>query len=137
MTQLELQYIAQRIKNLTGTAEGTLLPPRQIGPLRVPTVSGLTLVKTENSFNQNIFTLVWNNPEAPNISHYAIYVSNSINQNAVPLGPFETKASPAQVSIPAVQLSRPIFIVQTVMKNGIVSNLNDSPSCVGLAAAGV
>lgn len=137
MTDPELQYVLQRIKNYTGTAEGTLLPPRQIGPLRVPTVSGLQLIKTQNSFNQNIFTLQWINPEAPNISHYAVYVQNAINANAVPIGPYETKTSPVEISLPAQNLSRIIFTVQTVMKNGIVSNLIDSPTCVGLAAAGV
>lgn len=128
----EDKFSLERLKNQTNTAEGSNLPPIQKGAFRVPFVSSLKLLRTQQFFGQTQFTLAWLDPVIDNLSHFSIYVVNAISNNTAPLGPFTCKTSPAQVSIPAQGVSRVTFYVQTVLNNGFTSDLFTGPSCTGV-----
>lgn len=128
----ENSYVVSRLKNQTGTAEGSNLPPRQVGEFRVPFVSNLRLIRSEKTFGNTTFTIAWEDPQGVNISHYAVYVINGINANQPPLGPYITQVSPAQIPLPSQAITRVVFLVQTVLKNGLVSDFDSSPTCTGL-----
>lgn len=127
ITQPEIQSTVERIHNSLNTAEGSVLPPKQSGPSRVPIISNLKILSQKTSFGINLITLTWDIPQATNLDGYQIYYS--INN--------QTYVSPLRVQSPAVTL--PIFsdnspnqrasiAVQTILKNGFVSDLTLSPT---------
>lgn len=128
----EDKFALNRLKNQTAAAEGTSLPPRQKGEFRVPFVSNFRLVSTTQFFGATQFVLSWDQPAIPNIDHYSIWVINAINANAAPLGPYTSLVSPATISIPAQDVARVTFYVQTVLTNGFSSDLFTGPSCTGV-----
>jgi len=128
----ELEFILSRLVNLTNSAEGSTLPPKQAGALRVPVVSNLKLLRIQAYFGNTQFTIAWNEPtriSPAQISHFNVYVFGAVADSTQPIGPFAAKRSPAEVRIRAQNSNTPIsFIVQTVLKNGQVSDITFSPS---------
>lgn len=128
-------YTLNRLINYTKTAEGPIVPNRlQGGNERVYTVSGLRVVKTERVGANTNFTLVWSQPteqQADQLSFYQVFV---LDQNAGITQPLSTtlaRSSPAIVSIAAPEGSVFTFLVQTMLKNGQVSDIMASPTCTG------
>jgi len=130
-------YVISRLTNVTGTAEGSNLPPRQQGSFRVPFVTGLQLVKTTSYFGGTQFTLIWLEPNdfSKFIDHYSIYVTGLLENNFQPLGPYTVKQSPATIRVQTNAAARIAFYVQTVLKNGMASDILSSPSCTGTTIA--
>ncbi len=125
------RFTLLRLMNPNGAAEGSNLAPKQVGQFRVPFVTNFRLVRTTAIGTQTQFTLTWDNPTDPTISHYAVYIILSTSPAAPPLGPFNTQASPAQVTIPTTGRVKVTFVVQTVLNNGMVSSFENSPTCAG------
>jgi len=124
----ENQALIEKITNSTNTAEGSVLPPRQVGPTRVPIVTGLRLLSSESSFMSAIFTLTWTPPVAPNIAGYNIYVKIG---NRTPSAVAQAVSAPAHVQVvytESMSQETVTFYVQTVLKNGFVSDINLSPT---------
>jgi hypothetical protein len=122
------QTTIERVNNATGTAEGSVLPPRQVGPTRVPLVTGLKILNQEASFNTNIFTLTWNELQDPSIAGYQIY-SRIDGQPPISIG--LVQHAPAIVPVIYTESTaslRVTLYIQTVLKNGFVSDINFSPS---------
>lgn len=122
------QTTIERVNNATGTAEGSVLPPRQVGPTRVPLVTGLKILNQEASFNTNIFTLTWNELKDPSITGYQIY-SRIDGQPPISIG--LVQHAPAIVPVIYTESTaslRVTLYIQTVLKNGFVSDINFSPS---------
>ena len=134
----EQGYALERLINPRGAAEGSTLPPRQRGRSRVPRVTNLTNPRTQTWMGGTQFTLIWDEPEVSRnaISHFNIYVINLLDANEAPLGPWTAARSPAEIYIPIRQQTPCTLIVQTVLKNGLVSNLNDSPAISGYLGTG-
>ncbi len=124
-------YSLNRLRNINGVAEGTSLPPRQVGLFRVPFVTNLKTAKTAKYFDQTQFIITWDEPILTNISHYAVYVADAQNPFASPTGPYFAPNSPIQINIPSPQQTRLIFSVQTVLKNGFISDFDFAPTCTG------
>ena len=128
----EDQFVLARLKNITNTAEGTNLPPSLKGGVRVPIVTGLKLVKaTLFSGGDHIqYIISWNNAPIENVDHYNIYISNTGDPKGVINSPNIVKNSPAflLVIVSPNLNSRNIITVQTVLNNGLMSNLEASPS---------
>lgn len=117
-----------RVINATNTAEGSVLPNRQIGPSRVPLVTGLKILSQEPSFNNNVFTLTWNEPTDQNIAGYQIYYKID---GQTPISLSMVQHAPAMVPVVYTETTsnkRVTFYIQTVLKNGFVSDLNLSPT---------
>lgn len=131
-TSPEDQFVIDRLKNITNTAEGTNLPPSLRGGVRVPIVTGLKLNKI-TLFNSNTsiqYIISWNDAQIENVDHYNIYLRNTKDPTGVVNSPFMVKNSPALVLTPvSLNLnSRNIITIQTVLNNGLMSSLEDSPS---------
>jgi hypothetical protein len=134
----ELDHIVARIVNQKGAAEGTTLPPRQSGELRVPIVTGLKVVKTQSYFGGTQVTLVWTEPEIvpQQLSHFNVYVTGLLPGNAQPQGPITAQKSPAQIRLQTKEESVVVFTVQTVLKSGLMSLIDVSASLSPRIAAG-
>lgn len=125
------QATIERVNNATGTAEGSVLPPRQVGPTRVPIITELRLLNQFSATNINFFTLVWNEPIETLISGYRIYYQ--IGNNSFISNTF-CNHSPAVVPVvfQTSEINLPItFAIQTVLKNGFLSDLSLSPTASG------
>lgn len=123
------RFPLDRLINLASTGEGSNLPPRQFGSLRVPIVTNLRILQTQSFVGGTDYTLAWNSPEFPNvkIAQYNVYVSG-INGVMEPQGPYTAYSSPAVINVSVRQTSRLIFTVQTQLTNGLTSPINVSPS---------
>lgn len=134
----DLQYIVERLTNLTNSAEGPILPPRLMAGRRVPLVRNLRVAKSEAYFGGTQITLTWTDPpyeEARNVAGYNVYVQGLINKNIPPIGPYFTRRSPAVVQLKANDDSRVVLTVQTILLNGQYSELSASPSVAASVSA--
>ncbi len=122
-------YSLNRLRNITGVAEGTSLPPRQIGQFRVPFVTNLLTARSEKVGLNTRFTLTWSEPQLRNIANYAVYINDAANLNQSPIGPYVAPNSPVQIVVPSSLASTLVFRVQTVLKNGFVSDFGAAPTC--------
>ena len=134
----DIDFIVSRLVNQTGSAEGSILPPRVVGSLRIPIVSNLRILRTQSYFGGTQFSLAWDEPtRALNIiSHFNVYVLGLLTNNAQPLGPFTTRRSPAEIRVQAETATTVTFVVQTVLLNGQVSDIANSPSVSGFTVGG-
>ena len=118
-----------RLINGNQAGEGSNLPPRQFGGIRVPIVSNLTILKIDNYAGGTTFTLGWTDPEFANvaISQYNIFVSG-VDGIAQPQGPYTATKSPAVIRISTRIASNLVFTVQTQLTSGLTSPLAISTS---------
>ncbi len=135
----ENEFSIKRIKNQTGTAEGTTLPPPLKAGIRVPYVQNLRIIASQNYSAGTQFTVAWDSPEfdpTVQISHFTVYVK-SINsgQSEVSQNPVTVKSSPAIIKVDSSAATRAIITVQTCLKNGQTSDVNVSPTVVGKVIA--
>jgi hypothetical protein len=114
MTLTELTTESQRAATIAAT--------------RVPQVSGLRIARSTSQGGTNIYTLVWRNPEDVSIAHFNVYAQNLLNQNQVPSLQAQMKSSPAEVRVLADESANVIFKVQTVLTNGMSSDLDTAPT---------
>ena len=123
------QFALDRLTNLGNTAEGTNLPPRQTGQIRVPIVSNLRVVGAENTTNGPLYTLAWLDPDAggSQIVQYNIFAVG-LDGTEEPQGPFTARRSPVNIRLTTKGLSQIRFIVQTQLHNGMTSHLEISPT---------
>lgn len=125
----ESVFITETALNQRGTAEGSLLPPRQRGEFRVPFVTGLRVEKRSTFLGGTQFVISWQEPEGlTSISHYNVYVLGLLDNNKSPMGPATFQKSPGILRLVSDGVVRVTFVVQTVMKNGMVSELDASPA---------
>jgi len=125
-----LAHAIGRLLNYTGSAEGTNMPPPQVGEFRVPFVSKLEIIKRDTFLGGTAFTLRWLEPDGTDtkfISHYNIYVKG-IDGNTRPNGPYAATKSPAVVRVTTNNADAVTLVVQTVLNNGLVSDPERSPS---------
>ncbi len=135
----ENEFSIKRIKNQTGTAEGTQMAPPLKAGIRVPFVKNLKILRAQDYSAGTQFTLSWDSPEfdpTVQVSHYVVYVK-SINsgQAEVSQTPVSVKASPAIIKVDSSNATRAIMTVQTVLKNGQTSLVSNSPTVVGKVIA--
>lgn len=132
-------YIADRLANTSGAAEGSTLLPRQRGQGRIPIVTGLRVTQVNNYLGGSEFTIVWNNPQtsASLITGYNVYVTGALSDNQSPALLATVDASPAKVRVVGSQASVLTFYVQTVLSSGATSALDNSPTCTAQVAAPV
>lgn len=132
----EFNFVVGRLINQTNTAEGSNLPPKQSGDIRVPIVRNLKLIKSIRYFGGTQFTLSWESPpdDQQRISHYTVYIFGLLSGNQQPLAPTAVTGSPAEVRVTSNEIATVTFRVQTVLKNGQVSELTKSPTCAGSTA---
>lgn len=129
----ELDFLVGRLFNKTGSAEGTNLPPRLIAGRRVPVVSALKTFRAQSYSGGTEFTLTWLDvTDVPNVSGYNIYVTGLLSANAQPSLIATAKRSPAIFRLESNTATQVTFVVQTVLQNGMVSDIDKSPSCTGL-----
>lgn len=125
-----LDHIVERIVNQTNSAEGTTLPPQQAGELRVPIVSGLRVTKVVPYLGGAEVTLAWREPEIHQgqLSHFNIYTQGLFSDSRVQQGPATARRSPATLRLSTNQNTVAVFTVQTVLKSGLMSLIQVSPS---------
>ena len=131
MTNQESDFVVSRLVNFGRVAEGTSLPPRMTGSVRVPAVSRLEAywVGIRDSFLEYIVT--WMDPEGftGSISHYEIWLTMS-NRTEAPQGPYIARHSPAFIVLPRTYSPRPFvaFHVLTVLNNGMILPFDKAPT---------
>ena len=134
------QQILATLRNQLGAAEGTLLPPRQVGTSRVPIVSNLRVGSVTSFLGGTQFALIFTQPvttpaNSP-IDHYNVYIAG-LNGNLNQLnGPNTCINSPATVRVTTVNAQPVVFYVQTVLTNGLSSPILQSPTCTSSTIAG-
>jgi hypothetical protein len=128
----ELDFLLARLKNQTGAAEGSNFPPRLIGGRRVPLVTGLKTIRAHSFSGGTEFVISWLDVELPNVNGYNVYVTGLLSDNKQPALVGLFKRSPAQFRVESNIATQVTFTVQTVLNNGMVSELSQSPSCTGL-----
>ena len=130
----EKDYIIARAHNQTGSAEGSVLPPRQVGSTRVPIVGNLRVMKTEPFLGGTQFTIAFDDaPPGIKIANYNLYYS--INGSGDLNNAGICRQSPAKVFVNGPTASTVAIIVQTYMQNGFSSDISQSPSCTGMTLA--
>jgi len=129
------EFIVGRLTNYQDTAEGPILPPKQQGPFRIPLVSNVKLERRQqiSGSGKTYFTISFQEPESPsnaNIDSFRIYVKGALADTTLQLiGPITCSGSPAIVPVDATAITHVTIFVQTVLKNGFVSDLLSSPTC--------
>jgi hypothetical protein len=125
---VENSFIIDRVKNGTGSAEGAILPPRQVGSVRVPIVSGFRVLTRNGFLGGTEFALAFSPPPlVQNISNFLFWYraagASSFSQAGASV------SSPVTIRIPISDPVNVVFICQTVLSNGFASLLDQSPSC--------
>jgi hypothetical protein len=131
----EQDFVVDRVKNNTNSAEGSVLPPRQVGANRVPIVTNLRVLTQSPILGGTSFVIGFNTPTTAEIREYKLYYAINGSSNYVDAG--FTKDSPARFNIIAGTSLRVAFVIQTVLKNGFTSAFSSSPSCTGITAPGI
>lgn len=137
MTNRELSNLVFTVKRLTNpgkAAEGSNLPPRQVGANRVPVISNFQILRSRAITGGTEFTLAWN--DVSGASKYVVHpqLSNSLtsDRDLVTLPTTIAPQSPATVRIMYTGTSRPVlFRIQTVLGNGMESALENAPVVTG------
>jgi hypothetical protein len=135
---MDQRFSLERLINEYGAGEGSNLPPRQFGDIRVPIVSNLKILRIENYFGGTTFTLSWDDPNFANVrvSQYNIFVSG-IDNVREPQRIVSAVKSPATVRVTVREVSRLVFTIQTQLTNGATSDLRISPSVASEAISPV
>jgi|SRR5579871_922125 len=125
------------VRNSFNAAEGSLLPPPQQGQFRVPFVTTLKVYSSSTFVGGTQFILTFQEPNATvaQIDHYNIFVGGLTGNISQLTSPTTVKGSPAVVRVTTSAAQNVVFTVQTVLKNGLVSDLNASPKCTGTTIA--
>lgn len=136
LTYDKYDYALSRLLNLGGAAEGTNLAPPLSGEGRVAPVSNFRVLNTQQLPTATVYFLGWMAPEDQlnQIAYYNIYATDIVN-NVTQNAPIVAAQSPARVEFETKSNSVIVFTIQTVLKNGLASDLSYAPSCVGSFAA--
>lgn len=141
--QKELEYILSRLKNEFGEAEGSNLPLKIKKGIRVPVVNNFKILDSQSYSGGTQFTLIWSNPNTPPnspVRGYKIYIENlqsnqglSSSSNKVNnINSVEVNFSPAIIRVSGDAGNRVTFRIQTILANGMTSDIKSSPSQVGI-----
>ena len=126
------EFIVGRLTNYQDTAEGPILPPKQQGPFRIPLVNAVKLERRQQILGsgKTYFTVSFMEPfDLDNIDSFRIYVRGAIADTNQLIGPITCSGSPAIVPVDTTKTTNITIYVQTVLKNGFVSDLLSSPTC--------
>lgn len=129
MTNEDLVFAIERLINSSQSAEGKSLPLAVKAGIRVPAVTNLKTTLRKRVADGTEFTLTWTEPEPLKlVSHYLI----TANDQNIVIGSYETKRSPVKIFIPTFENKAVTFTIRTVLTNGQISLLENSPSCSGI-----
>ncbi len=129
-------YVTSKLINPNNTGGGTHVPPAQIGTGRIPVVTGLKMGPISSYLGGTQYSLTFDEPpKGADVSHYNIFITGVLGNNQSPLGPYSTEASPCYLRIISTNASILTFYVQTVLNNGSVSSLSNSPSVTAQSVA--
>lgn len=129
-TSVEYGQALGRLINLNNVAEGSVLQPRRQGEFFVPVISGLRLERVDPTLGGVTVILSWEEPSTISLSRIAEYRAYVIGLEGTskPQGPFSSKTSPLVLTLSTSTSSVLTVVVQTVLKSGLVSDLETSPS---------
>lgn len=132
-------FTLRRLSNVNSAAEGSNLPPRQFGDLRVPIVTNLKLLSTTPTVEALRTVLSWVTPEYPNVAIAGFnIIAEGVNGERQQRFLGTALGSPVVVDVPAAGYANVVLRVQTQLTNGLVSPAEVSPSVTvqgtGLAA---
>ena len=100
------------------------IPPVLLGAVKAPMVRFLELIL----LTATQAALIWEEPESHNVSHYRVTVRYA---DATEPWTFVTTTEHSPVEFTGPKSGEVRCIVQTVMRNGYTSALEDSPSVTG------
>lgn len=130
----ESEYLLGRLKNQLASGEGSNVPPQLRGGVRIPLVTGLKILSHTTVSAGDKFVLTWWEPEGlSNISHYNVLAMRQTDKRTS-LGQTMTTRPPAIIILSVDVATAVSFRVQTVLKNGLSSSIDDSPSCAALVS---
>lgn len=119
------------LRNQLNAAEGSLLPPPQAGSGRVPVVTALRVLQSILTSGGTQFILAFTPPATSQsqIDHYQVYVSGLTGNTQQFNSVASSQSSPVTVTVNTASKQVLTFKVQTVLKSGLASTLDNSPSC--------
>lgn len=124
------KYVLKRLLNRLTTAEGNNLPPRRTGATRVPLATNVKLLRS-TSLN---FVVTWNEPVGQNIKidHYNLFLFNNNASTYQAQQVSHVTRAPGLIYPPILDPNIVYqIVVQTVLGNGMSSDLSVSPSISG------
>lgn len=131
-------FIASRMTDETGAAEGPIAPPLQQGEFRVPTPGGFRILSQNfiPSTLANVFVLAWTDLEElgvnKNIAGYRVYAKLALSDNEEPTLVGVSTKSPCYASVVTPTGSDEVtFFLQPYLLNGQSLPLSACPSCTG------
>lgn len=123
-------FLLERLINFNSSAEGSTIPPRQLGENRVPPPTRLQLISSYPDINGNRITLTWEEPQVftSNNTSYNIFASGVIPGSTALTGPFNFKSSPAVILLPCNAVANVTFYCQTQLASGFATKLENCPT---------
>ena len=128
-------FLLERMVNFNSAAEGSILPPKQLGANRVPPVTRFRLISVLPDVNGNRVTLAWEEPQiyTSNNTSYNIYASGLVPGSSALTGPYNFTTSPGVILLPPSPAATNItFHCQTVLASGFTTNLENCPTVSSL-----
>jgi len=134
--QKDQEFALARLINEKAAADAKAVPPKIAGAIRISPPKRFKILRELPYYLGTEFTLSWLRPDdvSPDeIDHYNIYVKGHLTDQSQFQGPFAAAASPCAFRLQTDISVRVVFAVQTVLKNGLMSDLEQAPTTSGVA----
>lgn len=122
--------LADRLTKLESTRADSRL--YQLSPvdadIRVPSAENVELISSEALSGATKVAIRWVKPDDPNIDRFEIWVSRTAYESSTPYLAISVKDSPAAFTVTADRDTSAVAYIRTVMKNGLGTDLNASPT---------
>lgn len=130
MRQESSDFILNRIANLRGAAEGSILPPQIKSGQRIKNVSSPFVARVDGITGGTYFTIVFDEPNGFNeyFIYWTIEDPSTVNIQSFS-GPVSAQSSPVKIFIPGPAAQKVTFYIQTKLSSGLALEINSSPSC--------
>ncbi|HPO87324.1 MAG TPA: hypothetical protein PLN86_15900, partial [Candidatus Hydrogenedentes bacterium] len=132
MTEVEnrILEISDRLNRLERTNRE--VPLYQLPPfehdVRVPPAESVELVSAQPTSGATKVAIRWTKPADPNIDHFEIWVKRTAFESENPYQAASVADSPCAFTVNSDRDTTAVAYIRTVMKNGLSTDLNASPT---------
>lgn len=129
-----LAQLVSRMATVNNSDTPSAIPPRRT----IPTGSRFEVIRTVPAVGGQYVTLVWLHPQGvspKDLSHFEVYATGHRAGSNEPQSVGTAIGSPAQVRLTADQTGVATFYLQTVLRNGMRSKIEHSPTCTVVVTA--
>ena len=124
---LELADRLTKLESIRADSRMYQLSPVDVD-IRVPSAENVELISSEALSGATKVAIRWVKPDDPNIDRFEIWVSRTAYESSTPYLAISVKDSPAAFTVTADRDTSAVAYIRTVMKNGLGTDLNASPT---------